>query len=863
MIDPSTPDRQRLPPTTYCTVLQHTHMAPKGGDGRPARLDRAKSHVRLTAEKRGESIQQQIIRALRKRGERLRDLFKKMDDDGSNTIERAEFCDALKRLHIVGGVEDYYSLFDAWDSDGSGNISLTELLAAVSGRRYDAFEAFDADLGNRSAQIAANALKAYHQACDQEAAIARKNMGQALDSQRDWLRARWHAAGAAVSVALWLQRKAREEGEDSSEEDDMELVPSPRARGGGGGAASSGQVPIDATVEEAAATEAEQLCELALKLHLSDSGAEQLKAENELLFRGVCYEVMKLEPSELLPLLSEMGFARVVGMSAEAQRRLPEPAFFGPQEVPLPAGSSAQRRLSNLQHQLALTQWAQDAASGPDDLLQHWTASISNRHRQLQGFGPPAKLAISAAAAATRAATKAAAAAVAATAAAGAAAGPTSSPFTPTLTFDIAAGGSSADASAAVALVLVARLSQNDDTSWLGQLPRGATYHVIQSCGVLQPELPASHQTLPKGERAGVGGAGFAYLCYMSDACRALDRYRARRGQMKNRHVQLDKSEQKTSIQQKIHDQMRAKGARVQDIFRKWDCDQSNSVSKTEFRRALAELRILGSTADYDSLFDAWDVDGSGTLTYTELLAALSGQRYDAFASAPPPPPFPPLLICTPGNPFDANPRFLEDVRLLVTLAEKAAAEAVAEAPAAVAAADDVKAAQAGGRVGGRAGRKAGGLAEGLPPVVSAGDPHAYAQVAAARALPPFIPLGLSRGDAPTDTTRPSWSRPEVFCDPSGGPQEATLLPVGALWRRLFGPANPVPLWIGYTPGSVFAVSRTACLAKRPRSEPSRAPSKLYERAAHAFGLNQRREPVAELALERLWRHIFIPSHAR
>ena len=187
-----------------------------------------------------------------------------------------------------------------------------------------------------------------------------------------------------------------------------------------------------------------------------------------------------------------------------------------------------------------------------------------------------------------------------------------------------------------------------------------------------------------------------------------------------------------------------------------------------------------------------------------------------------------------------------------MTLAEKAAAEAVAEAPAAVAAADDVKAAQAGGRVGGRAGRKAGGLAEGLPPVVSAGDPHAYAQVAAARALPPFIPLGLSRGDAPTDTTRPSWSRPEVFCDPSGGPQEATLLPVGALWRRLFGPANPVPLWIGYTPGSVFAVSRTACLAKRPRSEPSRAPSKLYERAAHAFGLNQRREPVAELALERL-----------
>lgn len=141
----------------------------------------------------------------------------------------------------------------------------------------------------------------------------------------------------------------------------------------------------------------------------------------------------------------------------------------------------------------------------------------------------------------------------------------------------------------------------------------------------------------------------------------------------------------------------------------------------------------------------------------------------------------------------------------------------------------------------------------------SEGDAFAKAQAAAARRLPPYTPLGIARGDLPCSTDLPSWSRPEIHCDPSGGPHEKTLLPITPMWHALFG-RRPMPLWIGYTPGSLFAVSRTAVLAQRPAGEPTKAASQLYRRAAGACGLDQRRAPVAELALERLWRHLFVPA---
>ena len=269
---------------------------------------------------------------------------------------------------------------------------------------------------------------------------------------------------------------------------------------------------------------------------------------------------------------------------------------------------------------------------------------------------------------------------------------------------------------------------------------------------------------------------------------------RAKKGKERTAHVQLDRSQRDSSIQERIHAQLREQGKRVQDLFRSWDDDGSNSIEKAEFRAALIELKIQGTPADFDALFDVWDADGSGSLQYTELTAALSGARYDAFLDAPPAPPLPPLLICAPSNPFPHNPRFLDDVGILTTLATKAAGSPQAK----------------------RAFEKAGG--EG-----NLGGSRPARNRAAATLLPPYTPLGLRRGGeeerlaglAPC-TDVPSWSRPEIHCDPSGGPQHRELLPVGQVWRKVFGTARPLPLWIGYTPGSLFAVSMTAVLATRP-----------------------------------------------
>ena len=111
-----------------------------------ARAERDKAHIQLQGQQRGQSIQHRIKDSLRQSGERLRDLFKKVDVDKSGFIDRDEFSQALRSLKVAGGIEDYYSLFDAWDTDGCGSLQYTEILAALSGHRYDAFDDVDADI---------------------------------------------------------------------------------------------------------------------------------------------------------------------------------------------------------------------------------------------------------------------------------------------------------------------------------------------------------------------------------------------------------------------------------------------------------------------------------------------------------------------------------------------------------------------------------------------------------------------------------------------------------------------------------------------------------------------------------------------
>ena len=115
--------------------------------------------------------------------------------------------------------------------------------------------------------------------------------------------------------------------------------------------------------------------------------------------------------------------------------------------------------------------------------------------------------------------------------------------------------------------------------------------------------------------------------------------------------------------------------------------------------------------------------------------------------------------------------------------------------------------------------------------------------VSAGKALPAYVPLGASRTGERL-----------VQCDPSGAPQSATLLPIAAMWRALFGSA-PVPLWLGYTPGAVFACSRKAVL--RPRGEESAAA--FYRRVLSASGLDHEGcpDPVTRgRALSRLWKYL-------
>ena len=827
------------------------------------RLARHKSHVQLDANRRDESIQQRILKSLRARGERLITLFKEMDCDKNNSVSREEFREALKSLNIIGGVEDYDSLFQAWDTDRSGFLEYTELLAAISGRRYDKFENFDQDLQSRDAFIAAEASKAYAEAGRREAAKARKLASKELDRSIGWLNSRWRSAAKAVGIAMYLQRLTESGSEGESSDDELDasgtpaavstralrvallppskaaMVPLKRRR-------SSAKRPApeafsthhaDESVASSAAAEAARLSKLALIVHLSERADDQLHAENALRGHGVSYEHIAMPPCELLPLLTEMAFAKAVGQSNAAIRRLPTPRFYGPPPTHAlpwrapPAIWSGHEWSRANEYAVSVRQ----STSGlyrrpvsPEPPRVSAALSLPQLPSSYTGRVPPSD-------------PRRAAAATAVTSA-----------FAASLTL-VRLASRMVRVDDASVLVLVVRT--DEDVSWLEQLPPHVSFHVRQKRGVLQPELPTECQTV---ESEDVGGVEHSYLVHLASVSKAFERSeRVRAGRRTTSHVKLDKSHQKESIQERIHQELRKNGKRVQDLFRQWDSDRSNSISRDEFGRALAQLKIIGSVHDYNALFDAWDVDGSGSLQYTEIIDALAGQRYDAFLRAPPPPPLPPLLVCTPANPFVHNPRFLEDVAILARLATHATSATSATSATTAAGADANAPANARDDDS-----DATWLRKAQQKVSARKKAAANATNArAAESLPAYIPLGASRGGGePTSTDIPSWARPEIFCDPSGGPHESEMLPIGLCWRSLFGSARPMPLWLGHTPGSIFAVSRTVVLAPRPpagggRAEPA---SVFFTRAATVGGLERRRAPVAAMALERLWRYIFI-----
>ena len=122
--------------------------------------------------------------------------------------------------------------------------------------------------------------------------------------------------------------------------------------------------------------------------------------------------------------------------------------------------------------------------------------------------------------------------------------------------------------------------------------------------------------------------------------------------------------------------------------------------------------------------------------------------------------------------------------------------------------------------------------------------------VTVGKPTPDFIPLGQTR----------TGERLE-YCEPSGGPQSASMLPIAQMWRAVFGTMSTVPLWLGYTPGAVFAVSREAIL--RTRGDDSAV--NFYRRLLITTRLGEDScvDPITRgQAFSRLWRFIFVAEGA-
>ena len=73
-----------------------------------------------------------------------------------------------------------------------------------------------------------------------------------------------------------------------------------------------------------------------------------------------------------------------------------------------------------------------------------------------------------------------------------------------------------------------------------------------------------------------------------------------------------------------IRDYLNKYLVRVSDLFKEWDDDDSGSIDKAEFRKAMTKLGLKASEADMDVVFDSMDDDGSGSIEYKEMNKLLS-----------------------------------------------------------------------------------------------------------------------------------------------------------------------------------------------------------------------------------------------
>jgi Ca2+-binding EF-hand superfamily protein len=77
------------------------------------------------------------------------------------------------------------------------------------------------------------------------------------------------------------------------------------------------------------------------------------------------------------------------------------------------------------------------------------------------------------------------------------------------------------------------------------------------------------------------------------------------------------------SVQTLLREALTQNATRVSDLFREWDNDGNGTISKREFRAAIAALGYGAPRAEVDKLFDELDSDGSGLIAYRELVRVL------------------------------------------------------------------------------------------------------------------------------------------------------------------------------------------------------------------------------------------------
>lgn len=88
--------------------------------------------------------------------------------------------------------------------------------------------------------------------------------------------------------------------------------------------------------------------------------------------------------------------------------------------------------------------------------------------------------------------------------------------------------------------------------------------------------------------------------------------------------VKLDAHADLDSVQSQLRDAMVSMATtRVIDVFRCWDTDESGTISRKEFTKAMATLGLDQGSDEIEALFDRFDPDGSGVIEYKELAKAL------------------------------------------------------------------------------------------------------------------------------------------------------------------------------------------------------------------------------------------------